>query len=139
MKIAIIGAGSSYTPELIEGLIKRHEKLDINELWLVDIIDGEKKLDIIFDLVNRMIKKYGFNWKVVKTLNRIEAIKNSDFIMTQIRVGGLDARILDESIPLSHGELGQETNGAGGLFKFLRTAPILLDISNEISQYAPNA
>ncbi len=139
MKIVIIGAGSSYTPELIEGLIKRNDELNINELVLVDIKTGESKLDIIFDLTKRMVLKVNLDWKITKTFDRIEAIKGANFVMTQIRVGGLDARIIDEKIPLSHGELGQETNGAGGLFKFLRTAPTMLEISNEIAEYAPDA
>ncbi len=139
MKICIIGAGSSYTPELIEGLINRREELPIKEIWLVDIEDGREKLDIIFNLTNRMLKKYGLKWKIFKTLNRIDGIKNADFIMTQIRVGLLAARIIDERVPLSNGMLGQETNGMGGLFKLVRTLPVMLEINADIHKHAPDA
>lgn len=136
LKIVIIGGGSSYTPELIEGFIKRYNTLDIKEIYLVDIEAGQKKLDIIYALTKRMLKKGNLKTKVYKTLNRKEALKDADFIITQIRVGGLDARILDERIPLSHQVLGQETNGAGGMFKAFRTIPVMLDIVADIKKYA---
>ncbi len=136
LKIAVIGGGSSYTPELIEGFINRSKTLNIKELWLVDIEEGSVKLEIIYQLTKRMIKKADLNIEVFKTLERVEAIKDADFILTQIRVGGLDARILDERIPLSHGIIGQETNGAGGMFKALRTIPVILDIVKDIQNYA---
>ncbi len=139
--ITIIGAGSSYTPELIEGLILRKDELPISELRLVDIdeYNGKEKMEIIYDLTFRMLKKYDLNWDVSKTLDRKSAIKGADFVLTQIRVGALQARAKDERIPLSHGMLGQETNGPGGLFKLLRTLPIMLDIADEIAELAPEA
>lgn len=136
IKIAVIGGGSSYTPELIEGFINRSNSLSIRELWLVDIEDGKEKLDIIYKLTKRMIDKVGLDIKVFKTLNRVEAIKDADFVLTQIRVGGLDARVLDERIPIAHNIIGQETNGAGGMFKALRTIPVILDIVKDIEAYA---
>ena len=136
LKIAVIGGGSSYTPELIEGFIKRYDELKIKEIWLVDIEEGRKKLDIIHALAERMIDKEQLDIKVYKTLDRIEAIKDADFVLTQIRVGGLDARVLDERIPLSHGIIGQETNGAAGMFKALRTIPVILDIVKDVEEYA---
>ncbi|WP_195940511.1 6-phospho-beta-glucosidase [Romboutsia sp. 1001713B170131_170501_G6] len=139
LKIVTIGGGSSYTPELIEGFIKRYSELPVKELWLVDIEAGKEKLEIVGNLAKRMIKKSGLDIKINLTLNRREALKGADFVTTQLRVGLLDARIKDESIPLSHGVIGQETNGAGGLFKALRTVPVILDIIKDIEELCPNA
>lgn len=139
IKIVTIGGGSSYTPELIEGFIKRYDQLPVRELWLVDIEDGKEKLEIVGNLARRMVKKAGVDIEIHTTIDRREALKNADFVTTQLRVGQLDARIKDESIPLSHGVIGQETNGAGGLFKALRTVPVILDIVNDIKELCPNA
>ena len=122
LKIATIGGGSSYTPELIEGYIKRKDELPIKEIWLVDIEAGKEKLEIVGAMAKRMIKAAGLDWEVHLTLDQA-ALKGADFVSTQFRVGLLDARIKDERIPLSHGVLGQETNGAGGMFKAFRTIP----------------
>ncbi|MEG2983113.1 MAG: 6-phospho-beta-glucosidase [Peptostreptococcaceae bacterium] len=139
LKIVTIGGGSSYTPELVEGFIKRHSELPVNELWLVDIEEGKEKLDIIGKLAKRMVQKYGIDMKIHTTLNRREALVDADFVTTQLRVGLLDARIKDERIPLSHGIIGQETNGPGGFFKALRTVPVILDIIKDIEELCPNA
>lgn len=139
IKIVTIGGGSSYTPELIEGFIKRYSQLPVRELWLVDIKEGEEKLNIVGDLAKRMVKKAGLPIEVHTTLDRREALKGADFVTTQLRVGLLDARIKDERIPLSHGFIGQETNGAGGMFKALRTIPVLLDIDKDMSELCPDA
>lgn len=136
LKVAVIGGGSSYTPELIEGFIKRYDELKIDELYLVDIEEGKEKLAIIYNLSKRMIEKAGVDIKIYQTLDREEALTSADFIMTQIRVGGLDARVLDERIPISNGIIGQETNGAGGMFKALRTIPVIIDIVKDIQKYA---
>lgn len=138
IKIVTIGGGSSYTPELVEGFIKRHKELPVKELWLVDIEEGKHKLEIVGNLAKRMIKKAGVDMEVNLTLDRREALKDADFVTTQLRVGLLDARIKDERIPLSHGVIGQETNGAGGLFKALRTVPVVLDIIKDIEELCPN-
>jgi 6-phospho-beta-glucosidase len=139
LKIVTIGGGSSYTPELIEGFIKRYDTLPVSEIWLVDIEEGKEKLNIVYALANRMIKKAGLPIKVYATLDRTNALKDADFVTTQIRVGGLEARILDEKIPLKYKVIGQETNGAGGLFKALRTIPVILDIAEEMENLCPNA
>lgn len=139
LKIVTIGGGSSYTPELVEGFIKRHKELPVKELWLVDIEEGKHKLEIVGNLAKRMVKKAGVDMEVNLTLDRREALKDADFVTTQLRVGLLDARIKDERIPLSHGVIGQETNGAGGLFKALRTVPVVLDIIKDIEELCPNA
>lgn len=139
IKIATIGGGSSYTPELVEGFINRYDKLPVEELWLVDIEDGKHKLEIVGDLARRMVKKAGLPMKIYTTLDRREALVNADFVTTQFRVGLLDARIKDERIPLSHGLLGQETNGVGGLFKGLRTIPVILDICKDMDELCKDA
>lgn len=139
IKIVTIGGGSSYTPELVEGFIKRYNELPVKELWLVDIEEGKEKLEIVSDLARRMVEKAGVDMKIYSTLNRREALKDADFVTTQMRVGLLPARIKDERIPLSHGEIGQETNGAGGMFKGLRTIPVILDIIKDIEELCPNA
>lgn len=139
IKIATIGGGSSYTPELIEGYIKRKDELPIKEIWLVDIEEGKEKLEIVGNLAKRMVEEAGLDWEVHLTLNRKEALKDADFVTTQFRVGLLDARIKDERIPLSYGILGQETNGAGGIFKAFRTIPVILEIVDEMKELCPEA
>ncbi|PRR82226.1 6-phospho-beta-glucosidase [Clostridium vincentii] len=139
IKIVTIGGGSSYTPELIEGFIKRRDELPIKELWLVDIEEGREKLEIVGAMAKRMVKAAGVDWEVKLTLDRREALKDADFVSTQFRVGLLPARIKDERIPLSHGIVGQETNGAGGMFKAFRTIPVILDIIDDMRELCPNA
>ena len=139
VKIVTIGGGSSYTPELVEGFIKRYEELPVRELWLTDIPEGQEKLEIVGNLARRMVKKAGVPMEIHLTLERKEALPGADYVTTQMRVGRLEARIKDERIPLSHGIIGQETNGAGGLFKGLRTIPVLLAIAEEMQQLCPDA
>ena len=139
IKVVTIGGGSSYTPELIEGFIKRKDELPISELWLVDINEGKEKLEIVGEMAKRMIKSAGLDWNVYLTLNRREALKDADFVTTQFRVGLLDARIKDERITLNHGIIGQETNGAGGMFKAFRTIPVILDIIDDMRKLCPKA
>ena len=139
LKIVTIGGGSSYTPELVEGFIKRYDQLPVSELWLVDIEAGKDKLNIVSDLAKRMVEKAGVPMTIHTTLNRREALAGADFVTTQMRVGLLDARIKDERIPLSHGMLGQETNGAGGMFKAFRTIPVILDIVKDMEELCPDA
>lgn len=139
LKIVTIGGGSSYTPELVEGLIKRYDEMPVSDYWLVDIEEGKEKLEIVGALARRMVEKAGVPMNIHLTLDRREALKDADFVTTQLRVGLLKARFKDERIPLSHGFLGQETNGAGGLFKALRTVPVILDIAKDMSELCPNA
>ncbi|MBC1409920.1 6-phospho-beta-glucosidase [Listeria welshimeri] len=139
IKIATIGGGSSYTPELIEGFIKRQDELPVRELWLVDVEAGREKLEIVGNLAKRMVKKAGVNMEVHLTLDREEALKDADFVTTQLRVGLLDARVKDERIPNSYGVVGQETNGPGGMFKGLRTIPVILDICKDMERLCPDA
>lgn len=139
VKIVTIGGGSSYTPELVEGFIKRYDTLPIRELWLVDIEEGREKLEIVGALAQRMVKKAGLPMKVILSYDRRVALKDADFVTTQMRIGRLPARVEDERIPLSHGMIGQETNGAGGMFKAFRTIPVILDIVKDMEELCPNA
>lgn len=139
IKIVTIGGGSSYTPELVEGFIKRYDKLPVRELWLVDIEEGRYKLETVGALAKRMVEKAGVPMKVILSYDRREALKDADFVTTQMRVGLLDARIKDERIPLSHGMIGQETNGAAGMFKAFRTIPVILDIVKDMKELCPDA
>lgn len=139
LKIVTIGGGSSYTPELVEGLIKRYDSFPCTQFWLVDIEEGKEKLEIITELAKRQFKKAGLPVQVHSTLDRREALKDADFVTTQLRVGGLEARALDEAIPAKHGVIGQETNGPGGLFKALRTIPVIMDIIKDCEELCPEA
>lgn len=139
LKIAVIGGGSSYTPEIVEGFIKRYNEMPVRELWLVDIEQGRRKLEIVGELAKRMVEQSGLPIDVRLTLDRREAIAGADFVTTQMRVGLLEARKRDEHIPIKHGVIGQETTGPGGMFKALRTVPVILDICKDIEELAPGA
>ena len=139
LKIATIGGGSSYTPELMEGFIKRYEELPIKEIWLVDVEAGREKQEIVGAMAQRMWDASPYEVKVYTTLDREEALRDADFVTTQFRVGQLNARVKDERIPFSYGLLGQETNGAGGMFKAFRTIPVILDVVEDMKRLCPNA
>lgn len=139
LKLVVVGGGSSYTPEIIEGIIRRHETFPVSEIVLVDIETGKKKLEVVGNLALRMIEKSAKPIQLSWTLNQKEALENADFVSTQIRVGGLEARAKDERIPLSHGFIGQETNGAGGIFKAFRTIPVLMELAQNVHTICPEA
>lgn len=139
LKIATIGGGSSYTPEIIEGFILRHHELPVSEIHLVDIPEGREKLQIVGNLAKRMVEKAGLDINIVLTEDRRAAIEGADFVTTQFRVGLLDARARDERIPLRYNTIGQETNGGGGFAKALRTIPVILGITKDMEELAPNA
>lgn len=137
LKITIIGAGSTYTPELMEGIIERSATLPVTEIAFMDI--NQRKMLIVGNLCERMIKKAGLTIKVVFTTKLEEALEGADFVLAQIRVGQLACRVLDEKIPLKYGFIGQETTGMGGFFKALRTIPVILDIAKQMEQICPEA
>ncbi len=139
LKIATIGGGSSYTPELIEGFIKRLASLPVKDIYLVDIDAGSEKLQIVAALAQRMAAKSGSDLQIHATTDRREALKDADFVTTQFRVGLLDARIRDERIPLRYQKIGQETTGAGGFAKALRSIPVILDICHDMEELCPDA
>lgn len=137
IKIAIIGSGSTYTPELIEGIIKRKDVLPLGELVLMDI--DERKLRTVGELCQRMIEAANMPCRVVMTHDLDEALRGADFVLGQIRVGKLPARVLDEKIPLKYGMIGQETCGIGGFFKAMRTIPVMLHIAERMKELCPDA
>ena len=139
VKIVVVGGGSSYTPEIIEGLLNRRDRLALRELWLVDIPAGKEKLDIVAALARRMAAKFGSPFPIRTTLERAEALQDADFVLSQFRVGGLDARIRDETIPMRYGAIGQETVGAGGFAKALRTIPVILELCRDIERLCADA
>lgn len=139
LKVVTVGGGSGYTPELIDGFIRRHDELPVSEYWLVDIEAGEEKLTVVGALAQRMVKKAGIDMTVHLTTNLQEALAGADFVTTQIRVGQLAARIQDEKIPLRYGVLGQETTGPGGFMKAQRTIPVLLDLCQNMETLCPDA
>lgn len=137
LKIAIIGSGSTYTPELIEGMLRRKAVLPVTELFLMDI--DPRKLTIVGNLCRRMIQAAGMPCRVTLTGDLDEALAGADFVLGQIRVGKLPARVLDEKIPLKYNLIGQETCGIGGFFKALRTIPAMLHIAERMKALCPEA
>lgn len=138
-RVVVIGGGSSYTPEIVEGLIARAQALSLAEVWLVDIPAGREKLEVVGALARRMVEKAGADLEVRWTLDRREALEGASYVVTQIRVGGIAARIRDERVPLRHGVIGQETVGPGGFAKALRTVPVVLDICRDMEELCPQA
>ena len=139
MKIAVIGGGSSYTPELMEGIINHKDSLPVTEVVLIDIPEGEEKVSINTAFAKRMAEKAGLPISVRYTLDRREGLKDASFVIAQIRVGGLDAREKDERIPLKYDVIGQETTGPGGFFKALRTIPVMLSICHDMEEVCKDA
>ena len=127
LKVAVIGGASTYTPELIEGLTLRRDRLPIDELVLHDI--NAERLAVVGGLAGRMLARADWPGHLVLSDDRESAIDGADFILLQLRVGGQDARFVDESLPLRFGTIGQETTGAGGFAKALRTIPVVLELA----------
>lgn len=137
LTICIIGGGSTYTPELVEGLIARRDTLPVRTLVLMDI-DGDR-LRVVGGLAERMVRAAGADIRVRLTTQRKEALAGADYVITQIRVGGSRARVQDERIPLRFGVVGQETTGPGGFANALRTIPVMLEIARDVAEVAPGA
>ncbi|MBM4386375.1 MAG: 6-phospho-beta-glucosidase [Deltaproteobacteria bacterium] len=137
LKIAVIGGGSTYTPELLEGLIQRSHMLKIGEVALEDIAD--KRLSSIGSFCSRKTEKAGAGFKISTTADLEEACAGASFIIIQIRVGGQEARHFDEMLGKKNGLIGQETTGAGGFSKAWRTIPVVLYIAKMIEKVSPNA
>ena len=137
LKVAVIGGGSSYTPELINGFIERIDQFPLSELWLVDILP--ERLEVVGGFAQRMVEAKGAHFQVHLTTNRREAIAGANYVTTQLRVGWMQARREDEYLGRRHGLIGQETTGIGGMAKALRTIPVILDIANDMRELAPGA
>jgi 6-phospho-beta-glucosidase len=137
MKITVIGGGSTYTPELVNGFLERLATLPITELWLMDI--DPERLNVVGGFAQRMVKAKGDPFKVVLSRNQREAIAGASYVTTQLRVGMMPARRGDEYLGLRHGLIGQETTGVGGMAKALRTIPIILSIAKDVREVASGA
>jgi 6-phospho-beta-glucosidase len=138
VKVAVIGGGSTYTPELVEGFVTRGDRLPVDELVLLDI--DPERLSVVGALAERMVKKAGWRGTVRLTGDRAEALEGANFVIVQLRVGGQAARYKDETIPLRFDCIGQETTGPGGFAKALRTVPVVLELAEETARRgAPGA
>jgi len=137
VKLAVIGGGSTYTPEVIDGLIRLRDLVPVDELWLHDT-NGDR-LGVVFGLARRMLDRAGHPVRLEQTTRLEDAVEGADAVLIQIRVGGQAARIVDESLPLACGCLGQETTGFGGLAKALRTVPVVLEIAERTRRLASDA
>ena len=137
MKVTTIGGGSTYTPELVQGFIERHERLGLRELWLMDIDAG--RLEVVGGFVRRMVAAAGARFEVHLTTDRQAALQGADFVTTQIRVGGMAARREDEYLGRRWELVGQETTGIGGMAAALRTVPVLHSIAEEMRASCPDA
>ena len=130
MKLAVVGAGSTYTPELVSGL----SRVDVDELWLHDI--DRERLEVVGGLAARMLDRAGYRGVLEPTGDLDAAVEGADFVLIQIRVGGQEARLRDETVPLACGCIGQETTGAGGFAKAMRTVPVVLEIAERVRTLA---
>ena len=134
MKVAVIGGGSTYTPELVKGFLDRVDEFPLSELWLMDIDD--QRLDIVGGFIQRMVQAKGSPFNVVLTSDQRDSIEDSSYVITQLRVGQMQARRDDEYLGWRHGLIGQETTGVGGMAKALRTIPVILDIAEDMHKLA---
>ena len=134
IKAAVIGGGSTYTPELIEGVARRAERLPIDELSLMDI--NPERLEIVGGLARRIMSRLGWAGRITTTTSAEQAVDGASFVLVQLRVGGQQARLLDETLPPRFGTIGQETTGAGGFAKALRTVPVVLDLAETTARRA---
>jgi 6-phospho-beta-glucosidase len=134
MKVAVVGGGSTYTPELVAGLARERDRLDLAELVLHDV--DAARLEVVAGLARRMLARERFGGRLVETTELDRALDGADAVLLQLRVGGQTARLGDETFPLRCGCIGQETTGAGGLAKALRTVPVVLSIAERARELA---
>jgi 6-phospho-beta-glucosidase len=134
VKIAVAGGGSTYTPELVEGFVTRASRIPVDELVLLDVDDD--RLEIVGGLARRMLAKAGWGARLTLTTDQDRALDGADFLLVQLRVGGQQARLSDETLPLGFGCIGQETTGPGGFAKALRTVPVVLEMAEETARRA---
>ncbi len=137
MKVAVIGGGSSYTPELINGFLERVSHFPLTELWLMDVLP--ERLEIVGQFAQRMVQAKGSPFQVHLTTNQREAVAGASYVTTQLRVGWMQARREDEYLGRRHGLVGQETTGIGGMAKALRTIPVILKLAEDMRELAPGA
>jgi 6-phospho-beta-glucosidase len=132
VKVAVVGGGSTYTPELVEGFVTRTDRLPVDDLVLLDV--DPERLEIVGGLAERMLARAGYDGALTLTEDRDRALEGVDFVVVQLRVGGQAARYLDETIPPRFGCIGQETTGPGGFAKALRTVPVVLELAEQTAK-----
>ena len=137
MKLAVIGGGSTYTPEVIDGIVRLRDLLPVDDVWLHDT--DPQRLAVVAGLARRMLSRAGHPARIETTQRLEDAVEGAEAVLIQIRVGGQAARRVDESVPLACGCMGQETTGFGGLAKALRTVPVVLDIAERARRLSPDA
>jgi 6-phospho-beta-glucosidase len=137
MKVAVIGGGSSYTPELINGFLEHVGSFPLTELWLMDI--APERLDVVGGFARRIVQAKGAPFAVHMTTDQREAVRGARYAITQLRVGGMQARRKDEYLGQRHDLIGQETTGVGGMAKALRTIPVILNLARDMRELAPDA
>lgn len=137
MKLAVVGGGSTYTPELIDGFARLRDTLPVSELVLID--PAAERLELIGGLARRIFAKQGHPGRITTTSDLDAGVADADAVLLQLRIGGQAARLQDETWPLECGCVGQETTGAGGLAKALRTVPVVLDIAERVRRSNPDA
>ncbi|WP_327090714.1 6-phospho-beta-glucosidase [Nonomuraea sp. NBC_01738] len=137
MKLAVVGGGSTYTPELIDGFARLRDELPLTEIALVD--PDPTRLELVAGVSRRMLARAGHRARVVATSSVEEGVAGAQAVLFQLRVGGQAARDVDETLPLQCGCVGQETTGAGGLAKALRTVPVVLELAEKVRRHAPDA
>jgi 6-phospho-beta-glucosidase len=138
LKLTVVGGGSTYTPELVDGFARRTDRVQIDEIALLDI--DPERLAIVGGLAERMLARQGWAGRIVQTTDRDAAIDGADVVLVQLRVGGQQARLGDETLPPRFGLIGQETVGAGGFAKSLRTVPVVLELADAVERRsAPGA
>jgi len=134
LKIAVVGGGSTYTPELVQGFATREDRLPLEELVLLDV--DRERLEVVGGLAGRMLDRAGWGGRLALTGRREEALDGASFVVVQLRVGGQAMRLADETLPLEFGCVGQETTGPGGFAKALRTVPVVLELAEETARRA---
>ncbi|MEV4573524.1 6-phospho-beta-glucosidase [Nonomuraea jabiensis] len=137
MKLAVVGGGSTYTPELVDGFARLRDELPVTEIALID--PDAARLELVAGVSRRMLAHAGHPARVLATSSVEEGVAGAQVVLFQLRVGGQAAREVDETLPLRCGCVGQETTGAGGLAKALRTVPVVLKIASVVRALAPQA
>lgn len=137
IKMVVIGAASSYTPELFVNLAEERDRLEVDQVTLIDL--NPEKMNFVGSVCQQLIDSHKLNLRLVMTTDREEGIAGADFILPQIRVGGLEARVRDETLPMEFDMVGNETTGAGGFVCALRVLPVMLDIARDVERLASNA
>ncbi|MEU3914136.1 MULTISPECIES: 6-phospho-beta-glucosidase [unclassified Streptomyces] len=137
MKLAVVGGGSTYTPELVDGFARLRDTLPVTELVLID--PAAERLELVGGLARRIFARQGHPGRITTTADLDAGVAGADAVLLQLRIGGQAARLQDETWPLECGCVGQETTGAGGLAKALRTVPVVLDIADRVRRAAPGA